>query len=133
MEIKNEYSPVFNAIYVKTSNMNKAQAQLGRKIAKLVKQTDSYSKIADSVDLYILPAKSENSIFVRFFDVANKMLFRKDEQPIQKRINLGNKSYVKNVDGICDVLDDIHSGKIKKNEVNETNIIRSIFDSINLG
>lgn len=113
MEVKNNYSPAFSGIYIKTSKMNDIQQNLSRKISDMLDYSDEYVRMSDDVDVYMLPGKNKKSIVVKFMDHFSDMLFRNGRSEVVTKIDNNPNKLANGVDDIRKNLADIESGKIK--------------------
>ena len=100
MEVRNNYSPAFTGICIKTSTMNKAQQALSRTISDMLDYTDEYVKVRDDIDVHFLPGKSKNSVVVKFMDMFSDMFYRKGERHVQTTLTVDG-NYSKGVDNIA--------------------------------
>ena len=122
MEVRNNYSPAFTGICIKTSTMNKAQQALSRTISDMLDYTDEYVKVRDEIDVHFLPGKSKNSVVVKFMDMFSDMFYRKGERTVQTTLTVDG-NYSKGVDNIRAKLKGIDEGKYTLPEYDELRFI----------
>lgn len=115
MEIRNNPIPAqtqaFTGIRMNTSGMTDVQTNLSHKISDMLDYTDTYTKLKDSVDVYMLPGKSEKSITIKFMDRFSDMFFRKGDRAAKMSINADKSNYDESVNKICLNLNKIESGE----------------------
>lgn len=117
MDIKNNVSPSFGSIQVRLSKMNRTQIELSDRLYRTLKYDAHYSKIADNdLDLYMLPAKTHDSIEIRYMDPFSGNFVR-DEQGKIMRENLSsliNSKVEKVTDAVVDTYNKILNNVIKR-------------------
>ena len=91
MEVRNNYSPAFTGIVLK-SDLNKVQRAISTCVSDMLDYTDEYVKVCDDVDVYFLPGKSEKSVIVKFMDLFSDMFYRKGKKNVQTT-NDGSANY----------------------------------------
>ena len=121
MEVRNNYSPAFTGIVLK-SDLNKVQRAISTCVSDMLDYTDEYVKLSDQVDVYFLPGKSEKSVIVKFMDTFSDMFFRKGKNQVQTTIE-ASSNYSKYVDNIRAKLKGIDEGKYELPEYDEAKFI----------
>lgn len=132
MEIKNTPIPAqtqtFTGIRINASEMTDAQAKLSRRISDMLDYTDEYVKTRDTVDVYMLPGKSEKSIVVKFMDKLSDMFYQRGKTHAQTNINPDKNNFDTSVDDICKNLNKIETGKYKAPELDINKVLKGETD-----
>lgn len=132
MQVSNNSSPSFSGIHIKSSAMNDVQQVLSRRISDMLDYSDEYVKVADQVDVYFLPGKSEKSVVVKFLDSFSDMFFRNGKDPVKVSINNERSNFAKSVDEIRGKLLDIDTGKIDSPIYDERRFLDGTTDLVKL-
>lgn len=121
MEVRNNYSPAFTGIVLK-SDLNRVQRALSSCVSDMLDYTDEYVKVADHVDVYFLPGKNDKSIIVKFMDSFSDMFYRIGKRQVQTSVDAGS-NYAKAIENIRTKLKDISEGKFELPEYDETKFL----------
>ena len=126
MEVRNNYSPAFTGIVLK-SDLNRVQRTISHCVSDMLDYTDEYVKLRDNVDVYFLPGKSEKSVIVKFMDSFSDMFFRKGKDHVQTTIEVSG-NYSKAVDNIQAKLKGIDEGRYELPEYDEVKFLTNDTD-----
>lgn len=118
----------FKGIRINTSGMTDAQTKTSLRISDMLDYTDEYTKTKDTVDVYILPGKSEKSIIIKFMDKFSDMFYKKENKVAQASINIEKDDYNKSINEICDNLNKIDAGDYKSPELNVEKVLKGKTD-----
>ena len=130
MQINSTNSQTFTGIHVQASKMNKVQRALSDKVAGILEYSDDYQKSIDNgVDLYFLPGKSQNSIFIRFIDIFSDNYYRETSpKKILQTVSSKFDNPFAVADDVITKLQQLFNGKFKTPEFNLKKIINSETD-----
>ena len=128
MEIRNNCSPAFTGICIKSSAMKDVQYNLSHKLANMLDYTDEYIKAGDDIDVFFLPSQSKNSVAVKFMDTFSDMLYRNGKKHVQVTCNNRKGLQEKFLEKIRQTLTEINSGKIDAPDFDERKMINGTTD-----
>lgn len=132
MEIRNNPIPSqtqsFTGIRINTSEMNTAQKNISRAISNMLDYTDEYVKSADTVDVFMLPGRSKNSVIVKYMDKFSDMFYKNGNRQVSTRINVSKPAHSKTVDEIREKLNEIQLNKYTAPDFDATKIMNQTTD-----
>lgn len=128
MEIRNNCSPAFTGIHIKSSAMNDLQNNMSHKLANMLDYTDEYIKAGNEIDVYILPGQSEKSVTFKFLDTFSDMLFRNGKKQVQVSYQKKTGNTEEFIEKVRGILKDIKTGKIDPPDYDETKMLNGTTD-----